>query len=437
MMSAYYAVAKGKTVGIFSTWNECQTQVSGFKGAVYKKFPTEAEARAFIQQKGGTGAFIEPPKPIEVVKSFRIEDIPLEIPLEMGNITTASTRTVTKTAGQLANAISQNASPPPMSGAAALARTSPDFPNGSSTFNSPVLRPTSSSLAGRTILAGTSAASKPRKAIMLPIPKGPLDLRRELHETKRDLTLLKESLGLDNVAKAGFAQIDQRLEKVIAYLESGEYKSGISNEASKEDERPRKKRKDPLLVEGMQTERRLDDRGFQVDDNGFVHVYTDGACSDNGKGFLSKAGVGVWWSDDNPYNVSEPVSGNKATNNSAEIQAAIRAIEIAKMNSIQKLWIQTDSMFLINCMTQWIEGWKRKGWKTSSSQDVINKDDLMRLDNLLDEDKSFIIRWGYVTAHKGVYGNEAADRLAKAGAVLYKREKRARTIFQDEDNDND
>lgn len=50
-MSSLYAVAKGKTVGIYSSWSECEKQVRGFKGAVYKKFSTRNEAEDFIREK--------------------------------------------------------------------------------------------------------------------------------------------------------------------------------------------------------------------------------------------------------------------------------------------------------------------------------------------------------------------------------------------------
>ena len=52
-MSSYYAVAKGKTIGIFSTWNECQDQIKGFKGAIFKKFSSQIEAEQFITEKSG------------------------------------------------------------------------------------------------------------------------------------------------------------------------------------------------------------------------------------------------------------------------------------------------------------------------------------------------------------------------------------------------
>ena len=52
-MSSHYAVAKGKKVGIFPTWNECQEHTKGFKGAIYKKFSSQTEAEQFITEKTG------------------------------------------------------------------------------------------------------------------------------------------------------------------------------------------------------------------------------------------------------------------------------------------------------------------------------------------------------------------------------------------------
>ena len=63
---SYYAVAKGKTVGIFSTWNECQEQVKGCKGATYKKFSSLTEAEQFISEKTG--------KPFTSVNPLQLAD---------------------------------------------------------------------------------------------------------------------------------------------------------------------------------------------------------------------------------------------------------------------------------------------------------------------------------------------------------------------------
>ena len=74
-------------------------------------------------------------------------------------------------------------------------------------------------------------------------------------------------------------------------------------------------------------------KGFDIDDEGFVEVYTDGACTNNGQ-VGAKAGIGVFWSDKsgttaNLLNVAEPVTGSRATNNVGEIQAIVRAIQQA------------------------------------------------------------------------------------------------------------
>ncbi|XP_050673235.1 ribonuclease H1-like isoform X2 [Leptidea sinapis] len=148
---------------------------------------------------------------------------------------------------------------------------------------------------------------------------------------------------------------------------------------------------------------------FETDSDGFVQVYTDGACSSNGcEG--ARAGLGVYWGNGHRLNVSEPVSG-RATNNCGEIQAATKAIRQALDNGVQKLTINTDSQFLISSVTKWMPGWKRKGWKLKSGEPVKNEIDFKELDSIQNK---LEIKWNYVKAHQGVHGNEIADQLAKA-----------------------
>ncbi|KAB0801286.1 hypothetical protein PPYR_05640 [Photinus pyralis] len=151
-------------------------------------------------------------------------------------------------------------------------------------------------------------------------------------------------------------------------------------------------------------------------ENEFVVVYTDGACENNGRA-NAKAGIGVWFGHNHPLNISCPVKG-RPTNNTAEIQACIHAIKTAHANGIRKLKIKTDSEFVINSMTKWILKWRTNNWKVAGGGDVKNKEDFVILDKeikLLDQ-----VVWEHVDGHVGIEGNEAADRLAKAGANLYK-----------------
>ncbi|CAK9799909.1 Ribonuclease H1 [Anthophora quadrimaculata] len=151
---------------------------------------------------------------------------------------------------------------------------------------------------------------------------------------------------------------------------------------------------------------------YIIDSDGYVNVYTDGACSSNGRK-NARAGIGVWFGDDHLLNVSETVVG-RATNNMAEIQAVTVAAKQAKKANIKNLKINTDSQFLISCITNWMPKWKANGWMTSSNKPVINKVELLEMEKALE---SLNVAWNHVNGHVGIYGNEMADKLARAGCL--------------------
>lgn len=142
-----------------------------------------------------------------------------------------------------------------------------------------------------------------------------------------------------------------------------------------------------------------------------VVVYTDGCCSRNGAS-SARAGIGVYWGPHHPLNVAERLEGRQ-TNQRAEIQAACKALELAKLNHIQKLVLYTDSKFTINGVTSWVKSWKLKGWRLKSGGKIINKDDFIKLDQLNSE---LQVTWMHVPGHAGYHGNEEADRLSREGA---------------------
>ncbi|XP_032209321.1 ribonuclease H1 isoform X3 [Mustela erminea] len=112
----------------------------------------------------------------------------------------------------------------------------------------------------------------------------------------------------------------------------------------------------------------------------FVVVYTDGCCSSNGRR-RARAGIGVYWGPGHPLNIGIRLPGRQ-TNQRAEIHAACKAIEQAKAQNIKKLVLYTDSMFTINGITNWVQGWKKNGWRTSTGKEVINKEDFVALEQL-------------------------------------------------------
>lgn len=121
-------------------------------------------------------------------------------------------------------------------------------------------------------------------------------------------------------------------------------------------------------------------------------------------------------------NQAAPVSG-RATNNCGEIQAATKAIELSAQCNIKKVCINTDSQFLINSATKWMDAWRARGWTLKSGGRVKNEHDFRDLNRVLTNHPDVQVKWSYVPAHSGIMGNERADTLAKEGAGMYKADK--------------
>uniref|UniRef100_A0A182NUA7 Ribonuclease H1 n=1 Tax=Anopheles dirus TaxID=7168 RepID=A0A182NUA7_9DIPT len=274
----FYAVAKGRQVGIFATWPECQSQVNGFTAARFKKFNTQAEAQNFIDQNSGGGG-----------------------------------------GGGEAVPFATNYKPP---------------------TKWAMKRSASTSATTETNPPGTKQS---KKTILLDAPPTPVS-------------------------------------KMVKY---GEY-------------------------------------SFLQDDDGFVHAYTDGSCEGNGTA-KAAAGLGVYFAEGHALNTSKPVSG-RATNNCGEIQAASHAIRLARQQGVRRLVINTDSQFLINAITKWLPGWKRRNWTLANGTPVKNKTDFVELEGEMGAG-DMVIKWNHVDAHCGILGNERADQLARKGSEMFRQQR--------------
>ena len=144
-------------------------------------------------------------------------------------------------------------------------------------------------------------------------------------------------------------------------------------------------------------------------------MYIDGSCIRNG---TSKALTSYWlfWGDKHPWNCSHPLpQDNTATNNKAELAAAVKAIQVAREHNLEKLIVYSDSNYVTQEVTEWIYKFKENGWKTASGEDVKNKEIWIELANLAPDSKTKIT-WTHVAAHSGIPGNEEADKLAMKAA---------------------
>lgn len=133
-------------------------------------------------------------------------------------------------------------------------------------------------------------------------------------------------------------------------------------------------------------------------------VFTDGACKNNG--YLdASGGIGIFFGDDDPRNISEEFPG-KQTNQRSEMIAIIRCLEVTDPKV--PLEIRTDSKFSIGSCTVWLEK-----LTSGTKVDYALKDLMYRVSELL-KDRDVIFT--YVPGHASVYGNEQADKLAVAAA---------------------
>ena len=145
--------------------------------------------------------------------------------------------------------------------------------------------------------------------------------------------------------------------------------------------------------------------GVKKEERNIIKVYTDGSCINNGKKG-SKAGIGIFFGNEDKRNVSRKLNLDRVTNNVAELSALIEALDILK-NESRDVIIYTDSKYCILCCTSYGDKQRLKDW----SDNIPNKDLVMEVYNKYREKDN--IRLEYVMGHSNIYENEMADKLAR------------------------
>ncbi|XP_055918050.1 uncharacterized protein LOC129950222 [Eupeodes corollae] len=351
----FYAVAAGWEVGIFDTWAICEKKVKVYSKPIYKKFKTREEAEAFLKSHGVS----VPSASSSSSGSYNPKEDALPLPRKAKKKKDFST--------EMKKLLKQK-------------NDSTNYRKWDSTSEE----------------SGSEDETRPQPVAPEIKESWPEDV--EWEEDDEDI-LLAAAAEVEGIPENPLKR------KIPIESSSGPSSSKILKKYSHES-----KIWEPIGL------KKIGDFEFPIDSEGFVIVYTDGSCINNGKA-NAVAGFGVYFSEGHALNAAKPVVG-RVTNNAGEIQAAIYAIRIAKDFGIKKLCLSTDSQFLINAVTAWMKNWKRKGWTLKGGEPVKNKEDFVILDGLLD--KSIEIKWNYVKGHKGIIGNEKADQLARQGSALYK-----------------
>ena len=146
-----------------------------------------------------------------------------------------------------------------------------------------------------------------------------------------------------------------------------------------------------------------------------IKIYTDGACMGN-------PGPGGWAAVLLIANEKKEIFGGTklTTNNRMELTAAIKALEYCKAQeksqpSLKQIQIYTDSIYVKEGITVWINNWKKNNWKTADKKNVKNVDLWKKLKDLI---KSYQIEWCWIKGHSENPMNDLADKLAKKATPI-------------------
>jgi ribonuclease HI len=141
-----------------------------------------------------------------------------------------------------------------------------------------------------------------------------------------------------------------------------------------------------------------------------IEIYTDGACRGN-PGPGGWAALLIMGENHKELNGAEGLT----TNNRMELTAVIRALQALK-RPVQAC-IYTDSEYVRRGITEWVQGWKQRGWRTADKKPVKNQDLWQQLDELAAGHR---LEWRWVKGHSGVPGNERVDHLANAAIDAFR-----------------
>lgn len=143
-------------------------------------------------------------------------------------------------------------------------------------------------------------------------------------------------------------------------------------------------------------------------------IYTDGACSGNpGPGGW---GTVLYFEDGAVHEMGGRAA--QTTNNRMEMQAAIAGLQLFVASEQETpVELLTDSEYVKKGITEWITGWKRRGWKNSAKKPVLNRDlwqELDKVNQAAAQQTGTPVKWTYVRGHAGNTGNERCDTIARA-----------------------
>lgn len=421
--NGYYAVAKGRREGIFTSWGEAETQVKGFKGAKFKSFPTIHDAEAYLSANSdGT--------------TTTVRQLPTS-----SFATAAANRSASRKHARSDDADASRSAPARKKAHALDARKPPSVyyvvAEGHSTgvvtswsqvlaytegFAQPVYRKFETREAAEAYLAGYTLATKRKSptsttpaavmsAVAPPTSKTTSEIDNLDHVETTPVSPSAPERYWYAVAKGretGVFDTWQEAKKHVEGLFSASFKKFPSREEAEAFVRRY----------AQSTSTSGSDPDPQHSDT--LVAFCDGSALQNGRRGC-QAGFACVFPHCTSWNVAKKLNEPRATNNRAEYFAALEAMLRANVENPGQdrvLYIFSDSMLLIRSMTEWIGNWQKNSWCKADGQPVMNRD---ILEKLVHEQGKRRIVWRHVKAHTGRKDwrsrwNDAADRAAQNAA---------------------
>ncbi|RMZ67282.1 ribonuclease h [Pyrenophora seminiperda CCB06] len=355
----FYAVKAGQVPGIYSTWDEAKRQTDGVAGSIYQSFSTLIEAEAFMK---GTGSYAKPGK--SKYYAVAVGHVP--------GVYTDYTAVQTQTKGCKG---AEHKSFPTRAEAQAYVdertrgKSAPVSLQGHLSGSE-----ASSVVTAKMDRSGESTSKRRKKENTSP----------ELARTNGDIKFEPGMGPLPPGAEDGF-------DRTLKLGKDGQIRTKTADELS------------------------ATKRQATGDSRGTIVVSTDGASRGNGR-VGARAGVGVYFGPADSRNVSEPLKGERQTNQRAELVAIARALDHVPID--RDVEIRTDSMYSKKCLQEWFHNWEKNHWRNSAGRQVENKDLIQPVLARIRERQrckaKTMITW--VKGHAIDEGNIAADALANGGS---------------------
>ncbi|MCJ1403192.1 hypothetical protein MMC11_006415 [Xylographa trunciseda] len=371
----FYSVRVGHSPGIYHSWNECLSQVKGFKNATFKSFPTLIDAERFMagEDPGKSTGGVSSPYKFYAVRNGRVPGIYTDWPSAQKQIIgwTKPKHKCFSTQAEAQRFMGTAESRPRTDELEVQVSESgikSSYPN-LDIVEAYVSEPQSKK--SRKAITATQGAAKTSKFITD-------DYNPENYEP--------------GTGPFPFGTEDGFDPNIILCPQTGNvvYKTQGQKEATK------------LQAIGPTTDHML-------------RVHTDGSSLRNGQEGAF-AGVGVFFGPNDDRNLSEALPGPRQTNQRAELTAILRALDTIPRDT--DVTIVTDSRYAIDCVTLWHVNWRRNGWKTSAGKAVENRDLVENILGKMEERAALQTRttFEWIKGHANHPGNVEADSLAVTGA---------------------